>query len=172
MTQVISDYRTATEQINCDPNIVLWMLVIKLSNDVKVGRTGLISCNLQSPGRESPSSTASSNTGSGSGSGIGSVSSGSGSGGSNNGCRHSTSSFDSGRASGSTIYQQGVRYSGLSSESSSGSFRHSYHSSNSSLGSIAPEDICNFDVSAMISQGIPVRTKRRTTNNCKLSEFK
>ncbi|CAG7834245.1 unnamed protein product [Allacma fusca] len=102
----------------------------------------------QSPGRESPSSTASSNTGSGSSSAIGSVGSGS------NGCRHSTASFDSGRAS-STIYQQGVRYSGLSSESSSGSFRHSYHSSSSSLGSIAPEEICNFDVAAMIAQGIP-----------------
>jgi hypothetical protein len=43
----------------------------------------------------------------------------------------------------------------LSSESSLGSFRHSYHSSSSSLGSIPSEEIRNFDVAAMISQGVP-----------------
>jgi len=99
-------------------------------------------------GRESPSSTASSTTASGSGSVIGSVGSGS------NGCRNSGASFDSGRATSTTFH--GVRYSGgLSSESSLGSFRHSYHSSNSSLGSIPSEEIRNFDVAAMISQGVP-----------------
>ncbi|CAL8072169.1 unnamed protein product [Orchesella dallaii] len=104
----------------------------------------------QSPGHESPSSTVSSNTVSVSG-GSGVSSGGSGS----TGCRHSAASFDSGRAS-SSLYQQGVRYSGLSSESSStGSCRHSYHSSSSSLGSIPPEEICNFDVSSMIAQGLP-----------------
>lgn len=36
-----------------------------------------------------------------------------------------------------------------------GSCRHSYHSSSSSLGSIPPEEICNFDVSSMISSGLP-----------------
>lgn len=114
-------------------------------------------------GRESPSSTASSTTttASGSGSVLGSVGSG-GHGGS--GCRHSGASFDSGRATSSTTHTQittGVRYhSGgggpLSSESSLGSFRHSYHSSNSSLGSIpSSEEIRNFDVRAMINQGVP-----------------
>ncbi|ODN01173.1 Caskin-1, partial [Orchesella cincta] len=39
--------------------------------------------------------------------------------------------------------------------SSTGSCRHSYHSSSSSLGSIPPEEICNFDVSSMIAQGLP-----------------
>lgn len=122
----------------------------------------------QSPGRESPSSASStasvglkSNNSAGSGP-----------------CRHSTTSttsLDSGRASGTyehgqrsapfhhangsvVVHQHHVRYSSQPYESC---LRNSYHSSSSSLGSSGGcsakiDDIHRLNVCEMLSQGVPV----------------
>lgn len=106
----------------------------------------------QSPGRESPLSA---------GSSVGAKSAGP--------CRHSaasTTSLDSGRASGTFNpqpaghqQQQPARHSGVAYEAC---LRNSYHSSSSSLGSSTGcsariDDIHRLNVCEMLSQGVPVR---------------
>ncbi|XP_037073919.1 caskin-2-like, partial [Pollicipes pollicipes] len=94
---------------------------------------------VQSPGRDSPSSAGSST--------------------SSFGCRNSTSSLDSGRAS--SAYESKAshppslnRLSGQSYESST-SYRQSYHSSSSSLGSLEKDDvISHLNVGQMLAEGM------------------
>ncbi|KAF0305006.1 Caskin-1 [Amphibalanus amphitrite] len=94
---------------------------------------------VQSPGRDSPSSAGSST--------------------SSFGCRNSTSSLDSGRAS--SAYDSKAshptslnRLSGQSYESGS-SYRQSYHSSSSSLGSLEKDDaISRLHVAQMLADGM------------------
>lgn len=142
----------------------------------------------QSPGRESPSSSSSTvsvglkscnSAGSGASSSVvlGPGSSGS----SGSSCRHSTTSttsLDSGRASGTYDHHhhssqrhpgllviqhqaqphvQQQRFSGQSYESC---LRNSYHSSSSSLGSAGSkiDDIHRLNVCEMLSQGVPVQS--------------
>uniref|UniRef100_T1J6Y4 SAM domain-containing protein n=1 Tax=Strigamia maritima TaxID=126957 RepID=T1J6Y4_STRMM len=104
---------------------------------------------MQSPGRDSPGSSGSSGSGCGS---------------SSTGCRNSTTSLDSGRASSSAYDgKTGLNYvastqhrlSGQSYESS-GSLRHSYHSSSSSLGSMEEAaHTSQINVAELFAAGYP-----------------
>lgn len=93
---------------------------------------------VQSPGRSSP--------------GSGSGSSTTGSTASSGGCRNSTTSLDSGRASTSTHTHQ-HRLSGQSYDSGS-ILRHSYHSSSSSLGSMEHDGTPHVNVPELLNNGV------------------
>ncbi|CAL4060841.1 unnamed protein product [Meganyctiphanes norvegica] len=93
---------------------------------------------VQSPGRSSP--------------GSGSGSSTTGSTASSGGCRNSTTSLDSGRASTSTHTHQ-HRLSGQSYDSAGSILRHSYHSSSSSLGSME-HDQTHVNVPELLNNGV------------------
>ncbi|KAK7077415.1 hypothetical protein SK128_019639 [Halocaridina rubra] len=95
---------------------------------------------VQSPGRSSP--------------GSGSGSSTTGSTASSGGCRNSTTSLDSGRASTSTHTHQ-HRLSGQSYDSGS-ILRHSYHSSSSSLGSMEHDGTPHVNVPELLNNGVRV----------------
>lgn len=93
---------------------------------------------VQSPGRSSP--------------GSGSGSSTTGSTASSGGCRNSTTSLDSGRAS-TTTHTHQHRLSGQSYDSGS-ILRHSYHSSSSSLGSMEHDGAIHVNVTELLNNGV------------------
>ncbi|KAK8399176.1 hypothetical protein O3P69_003353 [Scylla paramamosain] len=93
---------------------------------------------VQSPGRSSP--------------GSGSGSSTTGSTASSGGCRNSTTSLDSGRAS-TTTHSHQHRLSGQSYDSGS-ILRHSYHSSSSSLGSMEHDNTPHVNVLELLNNGV------------------
>ncbi|XP_069157327.1 caskin-2 isoform X3 [Procambarus clarkii] len=93
---------------------------------------------VQSPGRSSP--------------GSGSGSSTTGSTASSGGCRNSTTSLDSGRAS-TTTHSHQHRLSGQSYDSGS-ILRHSYHSSSSSLGSMEHDPATHVNVPELLNNGV------------------
>ncbi|KAK3862714.1 hypothetical protein Pcinc_031449 [Petrolisthes cinctipes] len=92
---------------------------------------------VQSPGRSSPGSGSGSST-------TGSTAS--------SGCRNSTTSLDSGRAS-TTTHSHQHRLSGQSYDSGS-ILRHSYHSSSSSLGSMEHDNAPHVNVPELLNNGV------------------